>query len=108
MCESAISTLRILSRERAGFEVAFSTSSVDSLANHAGLGLIVPIDFLSSVVLEAYKLLSNLQVHDPKLREYLAHSHYIDAYYSALKVTTLISYIRHQRLVLLLFLCSQS
>lgn len=84
----ALKTLRILSRELVGFKEALTEVHLESFANHAGLGLEVAEDYGSETVIEAEKLLSNLQVHDPILREWFSTSKYPQGLPMALKVLT--------------------
>jgi hypothetical protein len=41
-----------------------------SMANHAGLGAVRPTSHTTPQILESMKIISNMQVHEPKLRDW--------------------------------------
>lgn len=73
----AITVLRLLSRERAGFDACLTNSCVDNFAKHAGLDVVLAPDYTHPSVVESLKLLANLQVHDEELRTYFTGERYI-------------------------------
>lgn len=51
-----------------------------SICNHAGLGQTAPVSYTATSVLEAMKVLSNMQVHEPRLREWFSRSPFAEKY----------------------------
>ena len=82
----ALKTLRILSRERGGFEDCLNETVCSYLCQHAGLGTQVPDSFTQATVIESLKCLSNIQVHQAEMRTWFAESEYVLGLPMALKV----------------------
>ncbi|KAI8909505.1 guanine nucleotide exchange factor [Gorgonomyces haynaldii] len=70
----AIKVLRLLSREKLGFEASLNPQTLASLCQFAGLGDAVPDSYTNELVLEALKCISNLQIHDLQLRDVFSKS----------------------------------
>ena len=59
----ALKTLRILSREKIGFESCLNQATCNHLCKHAGLGTIVPESYTNPIVIESLKCLHFFAIH---------------------------------------------